>query len=57
MTFERQKHSTDEMSDLRGDNGEIFLPRRPLVEVVNGAWLLHYITGSVVEVSVSFRIL
>lgn len=45
------------LADLRRDNGEVFLSRWPLVEVVHVAWFLHYVTGSVMEVSISFSLL
>lgn len=42
------------MSYLGRDDGEVFLSRWPLVQVVHVAWFFHNITGSVVKVSISF---
>lgn len=43
-------------ADLRRDDGEIFLSRWSLVEVIHVAWFFHNVTGSMVEVSISFSL-
>lgn len=43
--------------NLRRDDGEVFLSRWPLIEVVCVAWFFHNIAGCVVEVSISLSLL
>lgn len=46
--------NTRNEADLWRNDGEVLLSRRPLVQVIHVARFFHNVTGSVVEVRVSF---